>query len=140
MPQVKMLESLVLEMGAANIEASSLPLALEGWTSSADIGFRDVDAFGADFTNEANDLAAMQTLVEHGQGFISMIYTYRSCSKALPMVQRELDDAERKSVHMRIFEVLAPEIAKIQRVTSLQTSSFMTMSIIVVAAFFYFYH
>lgn len=132
LPQVKMLENLVMEMGAANIEASSLPIALEGWTSSADIGFCDVDAFGSDFASEAKDLASMQTLVEHGQGFISMIYTYRSCSKALPMVSSEIDDAERKSVHMRIFEVLSPEIAKIQRVTSVIFDSHLLVILILI--------
>jgi cytoplasmic FMR1 interacting protein len=54
------------------------------------------------------------TLLREGEQYISMLYTYRSCSKAMPMVQGDTDDATKQDIHKKTFNILRPQILKLR--------------------------
>jgi CYRIA/CYRIB Rac1 binding domain len=61
-------------------------------------------------------------IIAHGTEFVNMVYTYRSCSKALPQLQGS-DDPRKQSLYERTFEVLEPEIEKLKQLMSFKTES-----------------
>ena len=76
--------------------------------------YQDRVAFNTPFTEETKALEEIGDLLVRGQRFISLLYTYRSCSKALPMVQQETEEKFRNDIHKKTFDILRPEIQKLK--------------------------
>jgi cytoplasmic FMR1 interacting protein len=99
---------------AANITAPSY--ALDYDLGSLEIGdYRDRLAFPASqFTEETMALEQLNALLIQGQEYIAMLYTYRSCSKAIPMVQGDTPDETKILIHKQTFNILRPQILKLK--------------------------
>eukprot|EP00002_Diphylleia_rotans_P029065 TRINITY_DN588_c0_g1_i6.p1 TRINITY_DN588_c0_g1~~TRINITY_DN588_c0_g1_i6.p1 ORF type:complete len:1506 (-),score=325.74 TRINITY_DN588_c0_g1_i6:191-4708(-) len=55
-----------------------------------------------------------QQRIETGQLFVSMLYSFRSCSKTLPQV-KTADQANKHEIYQKTYEVLEPEIQKVKQ-------------------------
>ena len=89
------------------------------------VAFADHPAFGAQFSSEMDTIAKIDTIVDQGQHFVHMIYTFRSVSRAIPMVnitippdatKEEISEltARKTEVNRKIVEILRPEISKLK--------------------------
>jgi len=110
---VKNLEKVELIEGPANLEVPSTALDYDMATLELN-DFKDRVAFDATtFTEETKALEELSDILVRGQKYISLLYTYRSCSKALPMVALDTQDSDKPIIHRRTFDVLRPEILKL---------------------------
>ncbi|EGG14585.1 component of SCAR regulatory complex [Cavenderia fasciculata] len=75
--------------------------------------FVDRGAFESKWAEETVAMEKMDDLLRQGETFINMVYTYRSCSKALPQVKTS-EQANKQQIYEGTFEVLEPEIKKLK--------------------------
>ena len=66
----------------------------------------------AKYIEEAEMHASMQKMLERGEKFAVMLYTWRSCSRAIPQVKNS-DQPNRNDIYKKTIEVLKPEIDKL---------------------------
>jgi cytoplasmic FMR1 interacting protein len=60
-------------------------------------------------------LLVQNDLLAQGQTYINMLYTYRSCSRALPMITAsDTDEATKQDVHKKTFNILRPQIIRLR--------------------------
>ena len=89
------------------------------------VAFADHPAFGAQFSDEMDTIAKIDEILEQGQLFVHMLYTFRSVSRAIPMVnivvpadaspeERAELTARKSEVNRKIVEILKPEILKLR--------------------------
>jgi cytoplasmic FMR1 interacting protein len=83
--------------------------------SSNVLQYVDHGGFNTGYGSGVEDIGKLEKMVEVGRRHIRTMYTYRSVSKAIPMVTGN-DDANKHAIHEATFEVLRPEIAKLREV------------------------
>eukprot|EP01104_Vermistella_antarctica_P000182 TRINITY_DN1020_c1_g4_i1.p1 TRINITY_DN1020_c1_g4~~TRINITY_DN1020_c1_g4_i1.p1 ORF type:complete len:1278 (-),score=381.80 TRINITY_DN1020_c1_g4_i1:98-3931(-) len=110
--RLAVLDSFVLEDEQPNIEAGSHALNFKSYSTH---NFKDRNAFEAQqhWTVELSHMQKLTDILEHGEYFVHMVYTYRSCSKCLPQV-KTADDPNKGAIYEKTFEVLEPEIKKLK--------------------------
>jgi cytoplasmic FMR1 interacting protein len=108
--RISALESFELVDGQPEIEGPCFAVAFD---SNTDFNYVDNKAFETKWTEEIERLRGLQEVLRKADNFISMIYTYRSCSKALPQIKTQ-DDPNRAAIYEKHFEVLEPEIRKLK--------------------------
>ena len=94
------------------------PLSLSYSLSTTDLtDFLDRSAYSTTalpFIEEFAQLASLTSIVQAGQRYVSLVYTYRSVSKAMPMVQQDTSEAAKQELHITTFAILRPEILKMK--------------------------
>eukprot|EP01133_Synstelium_polycarpum_P001207 gene1207-1395_t len=105
-----MLESFPFSDDQSLIE--TLPSVI-GYIPYASNSFLDRGAFETQWAEEMAAMEKIEELLKAGDHFINMVYTYRSCSKALPQVKTS-EQANKQQIYEGTFEVLEPEIKKLK--------------------------
>eukprot|EP00462_Mataza_sp_D1_P024883 CAMPEP_0175130372 /NCGR_PEP_ID=MMETSP0087-20121206/5972_1 /TAXON_ID=136419 /ORGANISM="Unknown Unknown, Strain D1" /LENGTH=1456 /DNA_ID=CAMNT_0016412587 /DNA_START=59 /DNA_END=4425 /DNA_ORIENTATION=+ len=121
LPAVKQLDDLLPSFHGvpANLEVPSTALNYD--MATLELGdFKERVAFEKTcYTEETQALETMSKILAQGEKYISMLYSYRSISKAIPMVNAEqTDDVEKQErekqrieqIHRKEFEVLRPAV------------------------------
>ena len=109
---VDLLEEMPLPDEQPNIEP--MPAALT-YSVNFDTRFEDRRAYvlgSARYIEEAEMHAAMQKMLEQGEQYAVMLYTWRSCSRAIPAVKAN-EQPNRTEIYEKTVEVLEPEIKKL---------------------------
>eukprot|EP00003_Mantamonas_plastica_P000908 TRINITY_DN106_c0_g1_i11.p1 TRINITY_DN106_c0_g1~~TRINITY_DN106_c0_g1_i11.p1 ORF type:complete len:1475 (-),score=530.80 TRINITY_DN106_c0_g1_i11:1304-5728(-) len=106
------LENFVLVDDSPFVEGPNVPLSYE---SVHDTNYHDMEAFDVPpkFREEANYIAELARVVQDGEKYVSILYTFRSCSKAIPQVKTS-DQENKELIHQKTYEVLKPEIDKLK--------------------------
>ncbi|XP_065179360.1 cytoplasmic FMR1-interacting protein 2-like [Sycon ciliatum] len=123
-----MAQSITLEVALSNVERlSNLILADEQpniepqpasvvYDVSFDTNFEDRNAFvsgNAKFMEEATAHCGLSKVLKKGDEYASMLYTWRSCSRAVPAVKSN-EQENRLEIYKAIIEVLQPEVDKLK--------------------------
>lgn len=120
LPQVAALAKLPLHSGSPNLAPPSQAVSYT-MSSIEDTDFKDRTAFqSGQFTEETKNLESLAELLARGRSFCNMLYTYRSCARAIPMVQGDTADEVRIDVHLKTFSVLRPQILKLKEFRQFQ--------------------
>lgn len=85
-PAVKAMKNHVFKDGVPNIQVSPLSLEIETTPLHNPVAYADHIGYATQFGSEMTLIAKMDSIVEQGQGFVHMLYTFRSVSRAIPMV------------------------------------------------------
>jgi len=120
--RVSALEKFPLEDGQPNVEGPSLAIAYD---SFIDYNFADRNAFDTRWTDETHHIAQLRDIIRQGDLYVNMLYTYRSCSKALPQVKSS-EQANRNEIYEGMYEVLEPEINKLKKFMLFQGNTIKT--------------
>ena len=100
-------------VGPANIESSCRAVDYD-LASCSITDYKDRVAYSlSQFTEETKGLSELTEVIRAGQSYISIIYTYRACSRTFNMKQEQTDPAALLAYHERVFQTLHPEIQKI---------------------------
>ena len=67
------------------------------------------------FIEEFGHLQALTSLLAESETYTSLLYTYRSVSKAMPMVQQDATEAAKHQIHELTFAILRPEVLKVRQ-------------------------
>eukprot|EP00051_Salpingoeca_urceolata_P004991 m.69469 g.69469 ORF g.69469 m.69469 type:complete len:1254 (+) comp13989_c0_seq2:242-4003(+) len=104
------------------IEASAVSL---NYDVSFDSNFEDRGAFImgiSKYVEEAQWLATLNSILEDGFKFSGTIYTWRSCSRAIPAVKSN-EQPNRAEIYQKTVEVLGPEVEKLKQFYHFQNSA-----------------
>ena len=108
--------------GGASQVASAANITAPSYALDYDLGSLEIDDFKdriayppSQFTEETMALEQLNALLATGSQYISMLYTYRSCSRAMPMVQGDTDEATKLEIHKKTFNILRPQIIKLKQ-------------------------
>lgn len=112
--KVKELEDFVLEDNVPTIETAPMTIYYELANASNAVHYAGRIGFEADFQQETEAIATMDQLLENGEYYIHLLYCFRSCSRALPMVT-DPNQPDKVQIYTKTFEVLRPEISKLKR-------------------------
>jgi cytoplasmic FMR1 interacting protein len=83
---VKAMRNHVFKDPVPNIQVSPLSLEIETTPFHNPVAYVDHTGFSSQFGTEVQQIAKMEAIVERGQHFVHMLYTFRSVSRAIPMV------------------------------------------------------
>jgi len=108
--RVAVLEQFPFEDEQPNVEAPSLSILYNNVT---DYNYADRNSYDTRWTEETHAISQLRELLKQGETYMNMLYTYRSCSKALPQV-KTADQANKNEIYEGTFEVLEPEIKKLK--------------------------
>ncbi|CAH8541150.1 unnamed protein product [Dicrocoelium dendriticum] len=113
MRKVNALLDINLDEDAPSIQAANCSLLFQ---SSTDTNFNDITAFKSAFARSADDArvySQLNTLLEKGQEFAIMLYTWRSISRALPFI-RSNEQPHRMEIYKKTVEILEPYAIKLK--------------------------
>ncbi|XP_039270661.1 cytoplasmic FMR1-interacting protein 2-like [Styela clava] len=85
------------------------------YQANFDTNFEDRNAFVtgvAKYIEEATVHSDMNAMLEEGETYAVMLYTWRSCSRAIPQV-RSNEQANRVEIYEKTVQVLEPEVRKL---------------------------
>ncbi|PAA91196.1 hypothetical protein BOX15_Mlig033928g1, partial [Macrostomum lignano] len=102
---VNLLDNLDASDTVYSVEAAPIPILLK---SDTDRNFQDRNAYVvgvAKYLEEATVHAEMTDLLKEGEEFAVMLYTWRSCSRALPQI-RSNEQSNKNEIHEKTIEVL----------------------------------
>ena len=87
--KVHQMEDEVLLDGVPNIESAPCPIEYKvcSRADSNPVHFADATGFETDLSQETQACKEIELLLEHGEYFVHLLYCFRSCSRALPMVK-----------------------------------------------------
>lgn len=108
--RVFVLESFPFEDGQPNVEGLSLSVLYQNYI---DYNFADRAAFDVRWAEDVQTLSQLRELLKTGDQYVNMLYTYRSCSKALPQVKTS-DQPNKNEIYEGTYDVLEPEIKKLK--------------------------
>ncbi|XP_061164414.1 cytoplasmic FMR1-interacting protein-like [Saccostrea echinata] len=109
---VDVLDELPLPDQQPCIEGMSLSIQYQ---ANFDTNFEDRSAYVtgvAKYIEEATVHADLNKLLEEGQEYAAMLYTWRCCSRALPQVKSN-EQPNRVEIYNKIVEVLDPQVSKL---------------------------
>ncbi|CAH3019681.1 unnamed protein product [Porites evermanni] len=110
---VRQLETINLPDEQPQIEA---PPASVTYISNFDTNFEDSKAFItciSKYLEEADVHKGLNEMLEEGEKYAVMLYTWRSCSRAVPSVKSD-DQPNRIEIYEKTVEVLEPEVRKLK--------------------------
>eukprot|EP00040_Diaphanoeca_grandis_P031270 m.186745 g.186745 ORF g.186745 m.186745 type:complete len:1253 (-) comp32277_c0_seq1:190-3948(-) len=110
---VNVLQTSKIPVDQPCIEAASISLDCD---ISFDSNFSDREAFVrgiSKYVEEASSIGSLTVLLEKGKAFAGTLYTWRSCSRAIPQVKTN-DQANRQQMYKAQLEVLEPEAQKLR--------------------------
>ncbi|KAK2551270.1 Cytoplasmic FMR1-interacting protein 2 [Acropora cervicornis] len=110
---VRQLETINLPDEQPQIEA---PPASVTYISNFDTNFEDSKAFitcVSKYLEEADVHKGLNEMLEEGEKYAVMLYTWRSCSRAVPSVKSD-DQPNRIEIYEKTVEVLEPEVSKLK--------------------------
>eukprot|EP01132_Coremiostelium_polycephalum_P008287 gene8287-10183_t len=108
--RVDILETFPFRDDQSSIQESSTAIGYGPFNNN---NFADRGAFETQWSEETTAMERMEEILKQGEAFINMVYTYRSCSKALPQVKTP-DQPHKQQIYEGTFEVLEPEIKKLK--------------------------
>ncbi|RTG82999.1 cytoplasmic FMR1 interacting protein, partial [Schistosoma bovis] len=114
MREVSALSQLNLDEDVPSIQGANFPILLQ---SNTDTNFSDITAFKSAFARSAEDARVyshLNTLLEQGQEYAIMLYTWRSISRALPFI-RSSDQPNRIKIYEKTKEILEPHCLKLKQ-------------------------
>ncbi|KAH8872795.1 Cytoplasmic FMR1-interacting protein 2 [Schistosoma japonicum] len=111
--EVSSLSQLTLDEDVPSIQGANFPILFQ---SNTDTNFSDITAFKSAFARSAEDARVyshLNSLLEQGQEYAIMLYTWRSISRALPFI-RSSDQPNRIKIYEKTKEILEPHCLKLK--------------------------
>eukprot|EP00471_Norrisiella_sphaerica_P011983 CAMPEP_0184501642 /NCGR_PEP_ID=MMETSP0113_2-20130426/48214_1 /TAXON_ID=91329 /ORGANISM="Norrisiella sphaerica, Strain BC52" /LENGTH=1294 /DNA_ID=CAMNT_0026890469 /DNA_START=114 /DNA_END=3998 /DNA_ORIENTATION=- len=119
LPEVQKLETKIkVDTGAPNIEVPNEAITYDsGWKSTKYLTASAFETkFGKeDFAGELKEFSSVWNLLDEGEKFVAMLYTFRSCSQALKDVQVTSNTPKevKMDIYQKEFKIFRPEIEKL---------------------------
>ena len=83
------------------------------------LNFSDHTAFEHSFSHEMETKSQIEQLLDEGSYFVQMLYTFRSVSRAIPMITDQ-NASNKKEINRATFDVLRPEVVKLKQFMEFQ--------------------
>ena len=109
---VQRLKGSELTDNVPNIQFPSLSIEMEAGVMINK--YEDHKAFHTKFASELELISQLDSLTIRGEQYVCMLYSFRSVSKAIPMLAMNADEDKRTEFNKKIIELLRPEMSKLK--------------------------
>ncbi|CAM9248489.1 unnamed protein product, partial [Hapterophycus canaliculatus] len=114
-PNVLSLESIKLEDNVPRVQPTPQSIDYEVAPQSNLLQYVDHAGYETGLGAEVEAIGELEKVLEVGRMHVNALYTFRSVSRAIPMVSGN-SDPNKDALHMNTFKVLRPEMEKLSAV------------------------
>ncbi|KAF7142617.1 hypothetical protein RHSIM_Rhsim05G0168900 [Rhododendron simsii] len=126
------LSTFSLEDEQPDVQGPGVWVSTERGATNSPIEYTDVSAYRLSLSEDTKALNQLNTLIHEGKDMASVLYTYRSCVKALPQVRTvlgimwQLPDSMKQSqadLYLETYQVLDLEMSRLREIQRWQGSA-----------------
>ncbi|PKI38715.1 hypothetical protein CRG98_040893 [Punica granatum] len=116
------LSTFSLEDEQPEIQGPGAWVSSESAATSSPIEYSDVSAYRLSLSEDTKALNQLNTLIQEGKEMASVIYTYRSCVKALPQLPDSMKHSQ-ADLYLETYQVLDLEMSRLREIQRWQASA-----------------
>ncbi|XP_043816438.1 protein PIR isoform X2 [Manihot esculenta] len=116
------LSTFSLEDEQPELQGPAVLVSSERGTTSSPVEYSDVSAYRLSLSEDTKALNQLNTLIQEGKGMASVLYTYRSCVKALPQLPDSMKHSQ-ADLYLETYQVLDLEMSRLREIQQWQASA-----------------
>ncbi|BBN10047.1 hypothetical protein Mp_5g00460 [Marchantia polymorpha subsp. ruderalis] len=119
---VSALSTFTLEDDQPDIQGLAVTL-LNGWVATeSPIDYDDVQAYQLSLLDDTKSITQLNNLIKEGRDMVAILYTYRSCVKALPQLPESMKQSQ-TDLYRETYQVLDLEIGRLREIKRWQNTA-----------------
>ncbi|RCV46586.1 hypothetical protein SETIT_9G543000v2 [Setaria italica] len=116
------LSTFSLEDEQPDVQGLAVLLSSERYATNSPIEYSDVAAYRLSLGEDTKAINQMNTLIQEGKEMASLLYTYRSCVKALPQLPDSMKHSQ-ADLYLETYQVLDLEMSRLREIQRWQASA-----------------
>ncbi|MBA0573596.1 hypothetical protein Golob_000864, partial [Gossypium lobatum] len=116
------LSTFSLEDEQPEVQGPAVLVSTERGSTISPIEYSDVSAYRLSLTEDTKALNQLNTLIQDGKEMASVLYTYRSCVKALPQLPESMKHSQ-ADLYLETYQVLDLEMSRLREIQRWQASA-----------------
>ncbi|XP_044482624.1 protein PIR [Mangifera indica] len=116
------LSTFSLEDEQPEVQGPAALVSTERGATSSPVEYNDVNAYRLSLSEDTKALNQLNTLIQEGKEMASVLYTYRSCVKALPQLPNSMKHSQ-ADLYLETYQVLDLEMSRLREIQRWQTSA-----------------
>ncbi|PSR92943.1 Protein PIR like [Actinidia chinensis var. chinensis] len=116
------LSTFSLEDEQPEVQGPGVWVSTERGATNSPIEYTDVSAYRLSLSEDTKALNQLNTLIQEGKDMASVLYTYRSCVKALPQLPDSMKDSQ-ADLYLETYQVLDLEMSRLREIQRWQASA-----------------
>ncbi|KAF9670183.1 hypothetical protein SADUNF_Sadunf13G0042000 [Salix dunnii] len=116
------LSTFSLEDEQAEVQGAGVLVSSERGATSSPIEYTDVSAYRLSLSEDTKALNQLNGLIQEGKEMASVLYTYRSCVKALPQLPESMKQSQ-ADLYLETYQVLDLEMSRLREIQRWQASA-----------------
>ncbi|XP_056165334.1 protein PIR [Syzygium oleosum] len=116
------LSTFSLEDEQPEIQGPAIWVSAEPGATNSPIEYSDVSAYRLSLSEDTKALNQLNSLIQEGKEMASVLYTYRSCVKALPQLPESMKHSQ-ADLYMETYQVLDLEMSRLREIQRWQSSA-----------------
>ncbi|POO02956.1 Cytoplasmic FMR1-interacting protein [Trema orientale] len=116
------LSTFSLEDEQAQVQGPGVCVLAERGATESPIEYSDVSAYRLSLSEDTKALNQLNALIQEGKEMASVLYTYRSCVKALPQLPDSMKQSQ-ADLYMETYQVLDLEMSRLREIQQWQASA-----------------
>ncbi|CAM0870705.1 unnamed protein product [Alopecurus aequalis] len=104
------------------VQGLAVLLSSERYATSSPIEYSDVAAYRLSLGEDTKAINQLNTLIQEGKEMASLLYTYRSCVKALPQLPDSMKHNQ-ADLYLETYQVLDLEMSRLREIQRWQASA-----------------
>ncbi|CAM6019075.1 unnamed protein product [Sphagnum balticum] len=125
---VAALSTFSLEHEQPDIQGLAVTLVSGRSTTESPVDFEDTPAYQLSLVEDTNAIIQLDTLIREGKGLVAVLYTYRSCVKALPQLPETVKQTQ-ADLYLETYQVLDIEIGRLREMQRWQSSAAFKLAV-----------
>ncbi|XP_002522029.3 protein PIR [Ricinus communis] len=116
------LSTFSLEDDQPEVQGPAALVSSERGSTASPVEYIDVSAYRLSLSEDTKALNQLNALIQEGKGMASVLYTYRSCVKALPQLPDSMKHSQ-ADLYMETYQVLDLEMSRLREIQRWQASA-----------------
>ncbi|KAK9291789.1 hypothetical protein L1049_019739 [Liquidambar formosana] len=116
------LSTFSLEDDQPGVQGPTVWVSTERGATNSPIEYSDVSAYRLSLSEDTKALNQLSTLIQEGKEMASVLYTYRSCVKALPQLPDSMKQSQ-ADLYLETYQVLDLEMSRLREIQRWQASA-----------------
>uniref|UniRef100_A0A453IYZ2 CYRIA/CYRIB Rac1 binding domain-containing protein n=1 Tax=Aegilops tauschii subsp. strangulata TaxID=200361 RepID=A0A453IYZ2_AEGTS len=116
------LSTFSLEDEQPDVQGLAVLLSSERYATNSPIEYSDVAAYRLSLGEDTKAINQLNALIQEGKEMASLLYTYRSCVKALPQLPDSMKHSQ-ADLYLETYQVLDLEMSRLREIQRWQASA-----------------
>lgn len=116
------LSTFSLEDNQPEVQGPAVWVSTERGATNSPIEYNDVSAYRLSLSEDTKAFNQLNTLIQEGKEMASVLYTYRSCVKALPQLPDSMKQSQ-ADLYLETYQVLDLEMSRLREIQRWQASA-----------------